>query len=285
MTMTALADSQNEGAVAEIKRGDRFAFGENWAKFIKNLDEEKITGSQRSISAFFGRDSFVGLSFLDVGSGSGLSSLVAARMGAKVTSMDFDPQSVACTNELRARYFSGTRDWKVQQGSALDSAYMRSLGQFDIVYSWGVLHHTGNLWLGIENALSCVKPDGQLMLAIYNDQGWKSRVWWLIKAFYNSLPKPLALIFAYSLGYMIMAAVVMKYALTFRWKIVHEILFAPLGRGMTRNRDLIDWMGGFPFEVATVDVLRDYMAARGFVLETAKAETSLGCHELLFRRK
>ncbi|HEY1109606.1 MAG TPA: class I SAM-dependent methyltransferase [Opitutaceae bacterium] len=271
--------------MSEIERGDRFAFGENWARFLKGLTEQKIDSSQRSISDLFGQTSFAGLSFLDIGSGSGLSSLVAARMGAEVRSVDFDPQSVACTDELRSRYFRGSRKWTVEQGSALDAKYMRGLGLYDIVYSWGVLHHTGNMWLGIENAIACVKPDGRLMLAIYNDQGWKSRFWWLVKATYNALPKWASLGFGYALGYSITAAVVLRHLLFFRFGAVKQLLFSPYRRGMSRRHDMIDWMGGFPFEVATATVLTDYMAARGFTVEKAVVAASLGCHEIIFRRR
>ncbi|HEY1109607.1 MAG TPA: class I SAM-dependent methyltransferase [Opitutaceae bacterium] len=270
-------------ASAEIKRGDRFAFGANWTRFLQVLNEEKIERAQRSMADLFGMDSFINLTFLDIGSGSGLSSLVAARMGAQVQSMDFDPQSVACTEELRYRHFSGSFHWKVEKGSALDSGYMRGLGHFDIVYSWGVLHHTGNMWLGIENAIGCVKPKGKLMLAIYNDQGWKSRVWWLIKATYNRLPGWMAVGGSYLIYYPALAAVVAKSALSFD-RVRLKRLFSPLDRGMSRRHDMIDWMGGFPFEFATVAVLRDYMAARGFTMEKAIETKALGCHQLVFCR-
>lgn len=112
-----------------------------------------------------------GKTFLDIGSGSGLFSLAARRLGAKVHSLDYDAQSVACTVELRRRYFPNDADWIVEQGSALDGDYMKQLGQYDIVYSWGVLHHTGAMWLGIEHALQHVAQQGQFYVAIYNDQG------------------------------------------------------------------------------------------------------------------
>jgi hypothetical protein len=104
-------------------------------------------------------------------------------MDAKVHSFDYDSQSVACTAELKRRYFPDDDQWQVEQASALNVAYMNGLGQFDIVYSWGVLHHTGAMWLGFDLALLRASPGGKLFIAIYNDQGWKSRLWWFIKLF------------------------------------------------------------------------------------------------------
>src|SRR5205807_1220787 len=114
-------------------------------------------------------ETLAGKTFLDIGSGSGLFSLAARRLGAKVHSFDFDSNSFGCTQELRNRYFAGDPDWRVEQGSALDGDYMASLGLFDIVYSWGVLHHTGKMWRALANAALPVADGGKLFIAIYND--------------------------------------------------------------------------------------------------------------------
>ena len=128
--------------------------------------------------------------FLDIGCGSGLFSLAARRLGASVHSFDFDEQSVACARELKRRYFPDDPDWRIEAGSVLDAAYMKGLGEFDVVYSWGVLHHTGAMWVALEQAIGRVASGGgKLFIAIYADQGWKSRAWWFVKLFYNRLPR------------------------------------------------------------------------------------------------
>jgi len=110
----------------------RFAFGENWRRFLSVLTDERIEEATKSLREFLGGDSLVGKTFLDIGSGSGLFSLAARRMEATVTSFDYDPQSVACTQELKRRYFSDDVAWRIEQGSVLDRRYMENLGQFDV---------------------------------------------------------------------------------------------------------------------------------------------------------
>src|SRR3954453_10925637 len=142
----------------EVARGGRFEFGENWARFLAVVDESRIVEAERSLREMLGVERLDGRSFLDIGSGSGLFSLAAVRLGAeRVHSFDFDPSSVGCTLELRRRY-GADADWAVEQGSALDTAYLARLGTFDVVYSWGVLHHTGDMWRALGNVARLVAP-------------------------------------------------------------------------------------------------------------------------------
>src|SRR4051794_3248472 len=121
----------------EVAHGERFEFGRNWNRFLQTLNDERIALAEKSLQDSLGVRDLKGLSFLDVGSGSGLFSLAARRLGARVHSLDYDPHSVACTTELRRRYFPDDPNWRVEHGSALDPEYLRSLGTFTIVYSWG----------------------------------------------------------------------------------------------------------------------------------------------------
>src|SRR5204862_4265084 len=136
---------------AEIARGERFEFGQNWSQFLAALDEQRIQQAEKSLREMLEVGSLAGKTFLDIGSGSGLFSLAARRLGARVHSFDFDPKSVACTRQLKRRYFFEDAGWKIEEGSALDSDYLKTLGTFDIVYSWGVLHHTGEMWKALGN--------------------------------------------------------------------------------------------------------------------------------------
>jgi len=144
----------------------RFQFGKNWQRFLSILDEERISEAERSLKEMLEIDNLHGKTFVDIGSGSGLFSLAARRLGAKVHSFDYDPVSVACTKELKRRYFNDDSKWSIEQGDVLDKAYIESLGQFDIVYAWGVLHHTGAMWQALENIIPLVGKGGRLFISI-----------------------------------------------------------------------------------------------------------------------
>lgn len=271
---------------AEVARGDRFEFGENWSRFLALLDDERIARAEESLRAMLEVPDLRGRSFLDIGSGSGLFSLAARRLGARVHSFDFDPRSVACATELRRRYFPSDADWKVEEGSALDEGYVRSLGLFDVVYSWGVLHHTGAMWRALENAALPVAPGGKLFVAIYNDTGTQAARWKWIKRKYNELPRRLRAPFAAAVSAPDEAKRLLRALVTLRpGDYVRSWTEYGGNRGMNRWRDIIDWVGGHPYEVAAPEEIFDFYKARGFTLTKLKCGgVGLGCNEFVFER-
>jgi len=266
----------------EVQQGERFGFGANWARFLSVLNDERIEEAKSSLKRMLNVELLEGKTFLDVGSGSGLFSLAARLLGAKVHSFDYDPQSVACTAELKRRYFPDD-DWVVESGSVLDKDYLSRLGQFDVVYSWGVLHHTGKMWEALGNVAPLVKHEGQLFIAIYNDQGRASMMWLAVKKVYNILPSWLrVLVLIPSFMRLWLPTIIRDLAggRPFRtWKTYLK------ERGMSPWRDVVDWVGGYPFEVAKPEDIFDIYCAKGFSLEKLKTcAGGLGCNEFVFRK-
>ncbi|MGD0013649.1 MAG: class I SAM-dependent methyltransferase [Bryobacteraceae bacterium] len=266
----------------EIASGERFAFGKNWKRYLASINEVRLAQAEASLTEMLERATLAGVSFLDLGCGSGLFSLAARRLGARVHSVDLDPDSVACANELKRRYFPGDATWTIERGSALDLEYLRGLGRFDVVYSWGVLHHTGAMWRALENAAGLVADRGQIFISIYNDQGTASQRWRGIKRIYNRLPKPLRP----------PMELVLFLGLYWRPLLKDLLLLRPLDtvrsyrkRGMSIWRDLVDWVGGYPFEVAKPGDILGLYRARGFELTKLKTCNSMGCNEFVFVKR
>ena len=261
----------------------RFEFGKNWANFLDTVDDSAVERAVESLRDMLGVGSLEGRTFIDIGSGSGLFSLAARELGAQVTSFDYDANSVATTRRLRELKRPGDPHWRIEQGSVLDASYLETLGKFDVVYSWGVLHHTGAMWTALENALRVAKPSCRLFVAIYNDQG-RASVWWLrTKRLYNWLPPPLRFLvlwpcFLRLRGPMFVRGLLRGHPLR-EWREYSRI------RGMSAWYDVVDWVGGLPFEVAKPEQIFDLYRAHGFQLTRMKTcAGGRGCNEFVFVR-
>lgn len=269
----------------------RFAFGQNWQAFIaERFSEQTVGHAQRCLAELLEDYSLSGKSFLDIGCGSGLSSLAAQRLGAgRIVSFDYDADAVECCRQVRAAAGEPAA-WQVMQGSALDRSLLERLGPFDVVYSWGVLHHTGEMWAAIENAAAAVKAGGILFLAIYNKADalgiygdgrfGPSALWRPIKRTYCRLPLVAQNVLDYAaLGLFGLACLLRgrnPAAVARRYQ---------QDRGMSLRRDIKDWLGGYPYECAAVDEVFNFLRRRGFELVNLKCHGGLRCNEFVLRRK
>ena len=254
-----------------------FKFGENWASFSRQLDEERIERAMKSLQLLFGEDALKGKSFLDIGCGSGLFSIAAARLGAnKILGLDIDPVSVSTSQENASHWLKDvTYDLSFRQLSVLDSIAMRALGKFDIVYSWGVLHHTGNMSLALKNAAHLVADRGLFMIAIYN-RHWSSLPWKFVKWLYNQMG---------TLGQNILIWLFTPVIFVAKWLIT---LKNPLKmkRGMEFMHNIRDWVGGYPYEYASIAEMTEALKKLGFEMLLARpAAVPTGCNEFVFQLK
>ena len=262
---------------------DRFGFGKNWKQFLGSMNEERRAEARQSLSEWLKMKDLTDKSFLDIGSGSGLFSLAARDLGATVDSFDYDKDCVECTQLLKKKYSPDDKSWKVESGDVLDRNYLSKYEQHDIEYSWGVLHHTGNMYGALENAGNLVKNGGLLFIAIYNDQGGFSTFWKVEKRIYNILPTP----FKYLISFVFFIVLWTERSIIDLIKLrpFKSYIAYKKKRGMSPWYDAVDWVGGYPFEVAKPEEILDFFRERGF--ELIKMGTNGGsnrCNQFVFRK-
>lgn len=270
----------------------RFRFGRNWRSFLDHhLHASTAAEAQRSLAEFLAPATLAGRTFLDIGCGSGLFSLAAQRLGAsRVVSFDIDADSVACCRELRERE-GAPATWEVSEGSILDAAFVSRLAPADVVYSWGVLHHTGRMWDAVRAAGTLVAPGGQFYLALYNKvEGWglhsdgrlgPSSFWAWEKRGYNRLPRVLQS----AANGAAMGAMVVAYLLTLQNPFRKFREHREQHRGMSWSVDIVDWLGGYPYEAASPgEVFTFCHGELGLDLLRMKTTCTLQNNEFLFCR-
>ena len=257
--------------------GERFGFGSNWSTFVdKRYSDDKLDSSVEAFRKFTKLDSLSGYDFLDIGCGSGLHSLSASKLNArKITSFDFDPNSVDATSKIKELNSERAGNWEIFEGSVLDSEFVSSLGKHNFVYSWGVLHHTGNVWLALKNAASTVSDGGYFYIALYSLDVQPNPDFWLgIKKRYVSSGNIIKrfLEFWYLFRYVLGSSVInlIKYPFS------RERRF----RGMDLMTDIRDWLGGWPMEFVWDAEVIEYLKKLNFNLLEIK--TGEACTEFLF---
>lgn len=264
----------------------RYEFGSNWQSFVDRcLSDECVQLAQESLKELLNLQSLRGRTFIDVGCGSGLYSLAAVAMGAElVTSFDSDEQSVRASERVRAFYGISAQHWRICHGSVLDATFLATLYPADVVYCWGVAHHTGDMWRAIDNIICKVKPGGLLELAIYNrvDRPIGGSEFWLkVKRIYVKSQRPIRKImevcFVVDFVFRQLATLRNPFAAIRNYPKLNK------GRGMDFWHDVRDWLGGYPYEFASAGEVFNYLHARHRMqLEKLKTVYSLGCNEFVF---
>lgn len=270
-------------AAADLKSVEsHFRFGENWASFARMLTPRRIEHATTCLKTLV-PEGLDGKTFLDIGSGSGLSALAATRLGAaQIVACDIDPDSVR-TSELVLSQHSSNRNFTTRLLSVFDMN-TQDPGRFDVVHSWGVLHHTGSMWEAVGKAADLVKPDGLLILALYLKTPFCG-LWRVEKRFYSKAPRAIQ-----NLMFHIFRSVVFLY-LRARGRSPAKVWAEyEAERGMDQDHDIRDWLGGYPYESASPEEVDAFLIPRGFTKVRAlntKARSGLmgtGCAEFVYRK-
>jgi 2-polyprenyl-6-hydroxyphenyl methylase/3-demethylubiquinone-9 3-methyltransferase len=257
----------------------QFDFGKNWDEFSRHaLDAARVAEAKEYFELLTDGIDLNGKTFLDIGFGQGLSLLIATEMGAVSTGVDINPKCATVLKKNAGFYPDlDAESIRVITGSILDTSIMQELkssGTYDVVHSWGVLHHTGNMDLSMINAASLVKPGGYFIIAIYNTH-WSSPVWKKIKWVFNKSPvwlqKTMIALF-YPIIWLAKLLVTRKNPLNQE-------------RGMDFFYDIIDWLGGYPYEYATPKEIIAFVEDLDFKnIRTIPAEVPTGCNQFVFKK-
>ena len=267
-----------------------FRFGQNWAQFSSGVDRLAIEQSRRELERLLGRNNITGLTFLDVGSGSGIHSLAALEMGAsRVVAIDIDPDSVATTRNMLER-FAPHSTWSAEVRSIFD-ATPSNLGQFDIVYSWGVLHHTGAMNKALISAADLVADRGDLCVAIYG-KTVLCDLWRAEKRLYAKAPEFVRkAIRGLFLVWFVFLATLRDLTRGRIFRLRDHVIKYSRSRGMQFYTDIHDWLGGYPYESATPKEVRGLMKNLHFSEKRSFVQPGLrhgllgsGCDEYVFHK-
>lgn len=268
----------------DLKKLDsHFAFGENWQNYSQLIDEKRIEVAIKDLSRLLPKEELAGRTFLDIGCGSGLHSLAALRLGAaSVTSTDIDPKSVETTRQVIERFNSG-KQAAIKQNSVFDLS-TREMGTFDIVYSWGVLHHTGDMYGAIRKAASLVAPKGVLVLALYRETKM-CQFWKVEKRFYTKAPA----FIKFTINIVFSLALLLD-QLRRGNNPIRYIRNYSSNRGMSFYHDIKDWLGGYPYESISRTEMHalaeslGFSVRREFVAPSGLGLFGSGCDEFVLNR-
>jgi len=260
-----------------------FKFGANWASYAALIGEPQIAEAKKGLLKLVSERDIAGRSFLDLGCGSGLHALAALRLNAsRVMAIDIDPDSVATTQALLSSEAS-RKPWQARRMSVFDADPVK-IGTFDIVYSWGVLHHTGSMWEAVDKAAALVAPGGLLVMALYRktrtDAFWKfeKRVYAHAAPFAQGAIRG-AYVWAFRLACLLTGRSFHDYVVNYR-----------SSRGMDFHHDVHDWLGGYPYETTDAAEIEARLSKLGFSAERVFAQPlsigifGSGCDEFVYRR-
>ena len=269
-----------------FKKNIRYDFGRNWNDFSQNISEEQIEYAENAIKNLI--PVIKGKTVIDIGCGSGLHALAFLRLGAKsITCIDYDENSIKTTSILLKRFYKNKKKYVVKQMDILSSDYLKNLSpnKFDIVYSWGVLHHTGQMFKAIDNTCNLVSENGHLAIALYIKTKF-CRFWSFEKRLYSSL-NYLRLFIKIPFFVLLLTAYVFKKR-HMPWTVLKNY---KIERGMSFYYDIDDWLGGYPYESVSHKEIISFLSKKNFLCfkhfntHNRFGLFGSGCGQWIFKRK
>jgi 2-polyprenyl-6-hydroxyphenyl methylase/3-demethylubiquinone-9 3-methyltransferase len=261
-----------------------FAFGKNWASYAAGVGDSQLEQARRGLARLLG-DDLRNKRFVDVGCGSGVHALAALSLGAtEVVAIDIDPDSVATTRALLETHAGGLA-WSAHHASVFELDYA-TLGDFDVAYSWGVLHHTGDMNRAVRCAAKLVRPGGDFALALYRRTFfcdlWKAEKKWYAAADMQAQKRAERIyIEAFRAGLAVTGRSLGKYVADYQNE-----------RGMDFYHDVRDWLGGWPYESVTAQDVDRLMEPLGFARTRMFGKAGVGvglfgvgCNEYVYKRR
>lgn len=261
-----------------------FSFGKNWSSYLSVVSDEHKTQAVQSLSQLITPEEISGKHFLDIGCGSGMSMLAALTLGAaEIKGIDIDPDSTRTAQELLDKQAAGKK-WSVENRSVFDLSPAKD-GTYDIVHSWGVLHHTGDMNAALKSAAALVTPGGLFVIALYRKTPL-CNFWRIEKRLYINAPAllQLAIRIIYKAIYLLGLVATGRHPVTY----IREYKG---NRGMNFDHDVHDWLGGYPYESIAPEEVESFMKEQGFEMvrshtKPANVAGLLGthCDEFVARR-
>jgi 2-polyprenyl-3-methyl-5-hydroxy-6-metoxy-1,4-benzoquinol methylase len=129
------------------------------------------------IPAFADFDRWRGKRVLEVGCGIGTDSINFARAGAQLTAVELSSESLRIA-EQRADVMGVADRIRFVQANAEELTSALDVAPFDLVYSFGVIHHTPRPERALVEMRALTAPGGTLKLMIYHRRSWK--VFWIV---------------------------------------------------------------------------------------------------------
>ena len=273
-------------AVNLLDRESHFDFGRNWASYLQLVTDAHVQEAVRSLQRLAG-DDLRGKRVLDIGCGSGLHALAALRLGAReVVAVDIDADCLATTQQLLQAHAAG-QPWSTRQTSVFD-LITDSPAPFDVVYSWGVLHHTGDMYRALRAAAALVAPDGQFIFALYRHTRlcwlWKIEKKWYAGAGAGAQARARS-------AYVGLLRIALSMARG-RGGFTNYVSAYGQRRGMDFYHDVHDWLGGWPYESISPAQTERFMSQLGLrrvrVFTRRGIQLGLfgsGCDEYVYARR